>query len=414
MVYDSARAGVVLFGGSHFNGASTTGFADTWQYGCGSAIWYRDADGDGFGNAAVTSSFCQMPAGYVANSADCDDTRAVVYPGAPQLCDGINDNCSDPSWPTVPANEADGDHDGYRICQGDCDDTRATVYPGASQLCDGINNNCSDPSWPTIPSNEADADGDGYRICQGDCNDTNAAVHPGAPEICNGIDDNCNGQVDEDASGVDSDGDGIHNACDNCPLSPNPTQLDTDGDHAGNACDNCPFVSNPSQADTDHDGFGDACDNCPLNSNPTQSDIDGDRVGDACDNCGFDYNPTQSDSDFDGIGDVCDLDDGLIYVFGTDDKNYIEWQQESGPTSWNVYEGDLSVLRSGGVYTQAPGSNPLADRQCGVTDVFAQDLVIPDPGKVRFSLVTGVTSGVEGSLGTNSAGATRANTNPCP
>jgi hypothetical protein len=104
----------------------------------------------------------------------------------------------------------------------------------------------------------------------------------------------------------------------------------------------------------------------------------------------------------------------LIYVLGTDDKDFIEWQAELGPSSWNVYEGDLSVLRSSGVYTQAPGSNPLAGRQCGVTDVFVQDLVVPGPGQVRFSLVTGVTGGVEGNLGTSSAGAPRANANPCP
>ena len=33
---------------------------------------------------------------------------------------------------------------------------------------------------------------------------------------------------------------------------------------------------------------------------------------------------------------------------------------------------------------------------------------------VQFVLVTGVTSGVEGGLGANSAGATRPKTNPCP
>ena len=32
----------------------------------------------------------------------------------------------------------------------------------------------------------------------------------------------------------------------------------------------------------------------------------------------------------------------------------------------------------------------------------------------RFALVTGVTGGVEGSLGTNSAGSSRPNSNPCP
>ena len=307
------------------------------------------------------------------------------------------------------------DSDGDGVCSNlDCDDTDASTFPGAPRLCDGKNNNCSDPTWPTVPLNEADADGDGYRVCQNDCNDATAAVHPGVPEVCNGIDDNCNGQVDEDASGVDSDGDGIRNACDNCRFVANPTQIDGDGDHVGNACDNCITIPNPNQLDADADGRGDACDNCPVVPNGFQDDFDGDRVGDACDNCLFDFNPTQSDFDHDGEGDVCDLNDGLIYVLGTDDKSYIEWQQESGYTKWNSYRGSLAVLRATGQYTQAPGSNPLTARDCGLTDPYVFDIDVPAAGEVAFNLVTGDAGGVESSLGMNSAGVPRVNANPCP
>jgi hypothetical protein len=79
-----------------------------------------------------------------------------------------------------------------------------------------------------------------------------------------------------------------------------------------------------------------------------------------------------------------------------------------------VYEGDLAVLRSTGVYTQAPGSNPQAATYCGLSDVSVEDTAAPPFGSVTFRLVTGVFGGVESSLGTDGAGNPRPNTNPCP
>jgi hypothetical protein len=165
--------------------------------------------------------------------------------------------------------------------------------------------------------------------------------------------------------------------------------------------------------DADGDAHGDDCDNCPSLANLDQADGDLDRVGDACDDCRFDFNPTQSDVDSDGSGDMCDLSDGLIYA-RSDVKTRIDWQQETGWTKWNVYRGDLDVLRSSGVYTQAVGSNPLADRDCGLSSTFLADPDDPPPGKVRFHLVTGVKNHTESSLGSNSAGVQRPNANPCP
>jgi glucose/arabinose dehydrogenase len=58
---------------------------------------------------------------------------------------------------------------------------------------------------------------------------------------------------------VDTDGDGIPDALDNCPTVPNPDQRDQDHDGVGNVCDNCQNVANPGQEDGDHDGVGDVC-----------------------------------------------------------------------------------------------------------------------------------------------------------
>jgi hypothetical protein len=86
-----------------------------------------------------------------------------------------------------------------------------------------------------------------------------------------------------------------------------------------------------------------------------------------------------------------------------------------GLRRWNYLSlGDLDVLRSSGVYTQAPGSNPLADQYCGLLATSVADAGDPPPGGVRFHLVTGVRHHTESSLGVDGGGAERPNTNPCP
>lgn len=58
----------------------------------------------------------------------------------------------------------------------------------------------------------------------------------------------------------DADSDGVADAADNCPQSPNAAQADEDLDGVGDACDDCTRVANADQRDVDADGFGNACD----------------------------------------------------------------------------------------------------------------------------------------------------------
>ncbi|MGH9870816.1 MAG: putative metal-binding motif-containing protein [Candidatus Polarisedimenticolia bacterium] len=158
-----------------------------------------DDDGDGF-------SECQL---------DCQDNNPGVYPGAPQVCDGVNNDCNDPTWPAPPPGDEDADQDGYAVCAGDCNDASAAVRPGHAQHCDGINNDCDDPAWPAVPANELDGDGDGFAQCAGDCDNTDPTVYPGAPELCDGIRNNCSVSWNPNLE-IDNDGDGLSECQQDC------------------------------------------------------------------------------------------------------------------------------------------------------------------------------------------------------
>ena len=140
-----------------------------------------DADGDGY-----------------ADDVDCDDGDASTYPGAPELCDGRDNDCNG----SLAAGELDDDADGHMVCDGDCNDSNDTVYPGAPESCDGLDNNCD----LIVPGDETDADADGWLLCDGDCDDGDPSVHPGAAEVCNGIDDDCDGTLSNPEADHDGDG----------------------------------------------------------------------------------------------------------------------------------------------------------------------------------------------------------------
>ena len=157
------------------------------------------------------------------------------------------------SFVLTPAQCRDRDGDGYgspgdaSCLHGaalDCDDTRATVYPGAPQVCDGLNNSCSAAGWPALSgTNEFDNDGDGLTTCAGDCNDGN----PFCRDTCSDTDadgncddrDNC--VTVANAGQANADGDLLGDACDTC--------TDTDGDGNGNPgfpVNTCPLDCGPT------------------------------------------------------------------------------------------------------------------------------------------------------------------------
>ncbi|HID93888.1 MAG TPA: T9SS type A sorting domain-containing protein, partial [bacterium (Candidatus Stahlbacteria)] len=57
------------------------------------SVYYRDADGDGYGDPSITVEAFSCPAGYVSDSTDCDDSNPDIHPGATEVCNGVDDDC---------------------------------------------------------------------------------------------------------------------------------------------------------------------------------------------------------------------------------------------------------------------------------------------------------------------------------
>ena len=106
--------------------------------------WYRDADGDGYGDPhnKHPQLKAHAPSGYVNDNTDCDDTRADVHPGADEICDDDVDNdCLEGDRICHP--ELDKDGDGWTPNDGDCDDKNADIHPRAAEKCnDGVDQDC--------------------------------------------------------------------------------------------------------------------------------------------------------------------------------------------------------------------------------------------------------------------------------
>jgi len=194
-----------------------------------------DLDGDGVPGAHPG---CLAAFGAV----DCDDDDASLFPGAPELCDGLDNDCD-----TQVDENLDFDGDGFTSCEGDCDSLDADVYPGAVDSCDGLDNNCDG-----VIDEGSDNDGDGQSSCAGDCNDLLATVYLGAPEICDGADNDCDNLPGDNE--VDQDGDGASECDGDCDetdanIGPGITELCNGID------DDCDGVIPADELDTDLDGY---------------------------------------------------------------------------------------------------------------------------------------------------------------
>jgi hypothetical protein len=330
------------------------------------STFYADTDGDGFGDPSVSSSACTAPAGFVAVGTDCDDADGTAYPGAPEACDGVDDDCDGSIDDNVVQVTwyADTDDDGFgnaastqQSCAqpagtagvaGDCDDGDDTVHPGADEHCDTVDEDCdgtADDAPVDGTSWHTDADGDAYGAAAvaavactrpsgtvanaTDCNDAAPGVHPTATETCDGVDEDCDGTVDDGIVDVpwyaDADQDGFGDPADAVIDCRQPAGRVAD---ASDCDDTDPAVAGatPWYADADGDGFGDAaapavactppsgtvadatdCDDAVAAANPASPEIC-DAIDDDCDGAvdedAVDAVAWAPDADGDGYGEA--------------------------------------------------------------------------------------------------------------
>lgn len=284
--------------------------------------FFRDLDGDGWGDANRRNTACEPPDDYVERSGDCDDFDGQVYPGAPERCDGKDTDCDgevdspDPIDATVWYYDGDNDRygdddtallscsrpDNYVTVAGDCNDADPLISPGATELCDAVDRNCDgDPTLGALDATVwyVDLDEDGYgdptssvSACEqppgtvavgGDCDDTDPNVNPGAVERCDpiGIDEDCNGLINEaDPNAVDAftvyidaDGDGWGDtltAAQACSLPEDRVEM------AGDCDDTNPDIY-PGAPEIVGDGIDQSCDG----NDACWQDLDNDGFGGA-------------------------------------------------------------------------------------------------------------------------------------
>jgi hypothetical protein len=154
----------------------------------GETVFYSDGDGDGYGDINDAIAACNLPAGFVENPDDCNDTNGSIHPGAEEICDdGIDNDCSGQADEGCPQDCDDGG-----VCTvGLFDPTDQTCRympapagtacePPVGATCDGAGTCLPNrlPIGAACSSNEACVSGhcfDGV-CCQSACNENEACT----------------------------------------------------------------------------------------------------------------------------------------------------------------------------------------------------------------------------------------------
>jgi len=237
-------SGALTFVPSH---RDVTGAATGVDFSVG-ARYYKDGDGDGYGDSADSQILAGPMAPYTATlGGDCNEADEDIHPGATELCNGLDDDCDG-----IIDEEVAGVGGACGFAMGACVPGVLACVAGqlvcvggiqpTPEVCDGIDNDCDGITDEDCTRYYRDLDADGYGdpahyqdltapsapylvTDNTDCDDGDSGIHPGAAEVCDGEDNDCDGTADD---GFDFNTDPNH--CGGCGQTcddGNPDTIDT-------------------------------------------------------------------------------------------------------------------------------------------------------------------------------------------
>ncbi|MEQ1567693.1 MAG: MopE-related protein [Myxococcota bacterium] len=332
-----------------------------------STTYYLDGDGDTFGDPASGAPFCSAPPDRVLDATDCDDAVAATFPGAPEVCDGIDQDCDAEIDDGVTLTlHVDGDGDGF----GDPVATVAAcgVEPGAV-------------------------------LDDTDCDDDDEDVYPGATEVADLLDQDCDGVADD---GVDSDGDGLDDPTERDVYFTDPHDADTDDDLLSDGDEVLVHHTAPLLADTDGgtipDGTEVLAGTDPLDpsDDATLVDTDHDGIVDGLEPT-YQTDPLDADTDDDGLLDGGELmaetvpvdpdsdDDGLldgtelgVEVVSPDSLGFTADADPEHTTDPNEPDTDHDGVSDGDEDVDADGAWTAVLGATGTVGAGETDPLVPD------------------------------------